>query len=195
LLSTCGLCKLTKHIRTLIYCLDNGVRHVCDGANQGMYLFPDQMNRVIEETKKMYANFKIEYFNPVFGFEGPQDIDFTDRLHLERIAMGNQDKDPAYYEARKKTTGYKLYEFGLMPSENVKGTKLDRRMQPRCFQFILFNIWLHWYYLSSYSYEEYEKATFLFFKSKIETFTKLLLEYADKKDRSKIYRYIESNGF
>jgi hypothetical protein len=191
LLSTCGLCKLAMHIRTLIYCLYNNIAYVCDGANQGMYLFPDQMSDVIEEIKKMYAHFKINYFNPVFEFEGPQDIDFADRLHFERIPSLKEKHNSSSYEKKKKTTGYKLYELGLMPSENVKGTKLDRKMQPRCFQFILFNIWLHWYYLSSHNYKEYEETTLKFFKAKIATFRELISEYLEKKEKSKLYKLIE----
>jgi len=191
LLSTCGLCKLAMHVRTIVYCIDNGIHHVCDGANQGMHLFPDQMDSVIRETREMYARFGIEYSNPVFDFEGPQDIDFADRLHFERIPGLGAEKDPDYLEKKEKTTGYKLYKLGIMPSENVKGTPQDRRMQPRCFQFILFNIWLHWYYLADHSYEEYEKDTLRFFKEKIGTFAGLLDEYARLGRKSRFSRNIE----
>lgn len=191
LLSTCGICKLSMHVRTLIYCLQNNISSVSDGANQGMLFFPDQMNSVIEETKKMYAKFGINYFNPVFKFEGPQDIEFADRLHFERIPLLKEEKDQAYYEKKKQTTSYKLYELGLMPSEHVKGSSLDRSMQPRCFQFILFNIWLHWYYFAGHTYEEYEKETLKFFTSKIETFTRLTEEYLQKKEKSKLFKLIE----
>lgn len=191
LLSTCGLCKLAMHVRTIVYCFDQGISHVCDGANQGMYLFPDQMDSVIRETRDMYAHFGIDYFNPVFEFEGPQDIDFADRLHFERISWLREEKDPDYLEKKKKTTGYRLYELGIMPSENVKGTSLDRRMQPRCFQFILFNIWLHWYYLADHNYEKYEKDTLRFFKEKIGVFTVLLDEYARLGKKSRLSRNIE----
>lgn len=191
LLSTCGLCKLAMHIRTVVFCMENGIGTVCDGANQGMYLFPDQMNSVINATKIMYARFGIVYSNPVFEFEGPQDIDFADKLHFDRIPALNEVKDASYYERKKKTTGFRLYELGLMPSENVKGTELDRKMQPRCFQFLLFNIWLHWYYLADHSYEEYEAATLRFFKEKLSVFTKLLEEYSQKKEKSRLHRFIE----
>lgn len=191
LLSTCGLCKLSMHIRTLIHCLQNDIPYICDGANQGMLFFPDQMNSVIEETRKMYAHFGINYFTPVFKFEGPQDIEFADRLHFERIPLLKEEKEDSYLEKKKLTTGYMLYELGLMPSENVKGTHLDRGMQPRCFQFILFNIWLHWYYLADHSYQEYEQETLSFFKSKIAAFTKLIEEYSQKKEKSRLFKLIE----
>ena len=56
-----------------------------------MYLEPAQMENVIRELKKMYAQFNIEYANPVFNFEGPQDTGFADRLHLERIFSDQKD--------------------------------------------------------------------------------------------------------
>ncbi|MDD5281762.1 MAG: hypothetical protein PHC37_02375 [Candidatus Omnitrophica bacterium] len=192
LLSTCGLCKLTMHIRTIIYCLRNNITYACDGANQGMYFFPDQMDGVINETKKMYLNFGINYFNPVFEFEGPQDIDFSDRLHLERLPVFQSEENNLHAAGwKEKTTGYKLYSLGLMPSENVKGSKLDRQMQPRCFQFILFNIWLHWYYLNSHTYEEYKELSLIFFKDKIATFTKLIAEYLEKGKKGRLSNLLE----
>lgn len=190
LLSTCGLCKLAMHIRTVIFCLNNQIGNVCDGANQGMHLFPAQMTSIIKETKMMYANFGISYTNPVFDFEGPQDTEFVDRLHLEKI-VPNQEKKASYVAKKKRTTGYKLYELGLMPSENVKGTELDRKMQPRCFQFILFNIFVLWYYLHNHTYEEYEKATLRFYKEKIEFFTKLVDEYVKTAKKSRLFKLIE----
>lgn len=139
----------------------------------------------------MYAVFGINYFTPVFKFEGPQDIGFADRLHFEKISFLKENKDPLYYEKKERTTGYRLYELGLMPTENVKGTKLDRQMQPRCFQFILFNIWLHWYYLAYNDYQKYEEETLKFFKTKIATFTKLICDYLQKKENSALHRLIE----
>ncbi len=191
LLSTCGLCKLAMHIRTIVFCLENKISNVCDGANKGMRLFPAQMKRVIEETKKMYAQFGINYMNPVFDFEGPQGLEFTDRLCLERVLPSQEeegkDSDP---DGKKLTAGCKLFELGLMPSENVKGTKLDRKMQPRCFQFILFNIFILWYYMHKRTYEQYEQATFKFYKQKIDFFTKLLEEYVNKGKKSKISKLV-----
>jgi len=140
LLSTCGLCKLAMHIRTIVFCLENKISNVCDGANKGMRLFPAQMKRVIEETKKMYAKFGINYMNPVFDFQEPENLDFIDRLQLERVLpVQKEEEEDSTPDPKKMTVGCKLFDLGLMPSENVKGTKLDKKMQARCFQFILFN--------------------------------------------------------
>lgn len=191
LLSTCGLCKLAMHVRAAVYCLDNGIKRVSDGANKGMDLFPDQQPGVIGMLREMYAGLGIEYSNPVFDFEGPQDIGFSDRFHLERLPgldpAGAGDPD----ETKRRTTGYRLFELGLMPSDNVKGSKLDRGMQPRCFQFILFNIWLHWYYLPYADKERYVKEGDAFFREKIDRFSALLAGYRAEGARSELAGYVE----
>ena len=192
LLSTCGLCKLAMHIRTIAFCLKEGITNVCDGANKGMNLFPAQMASVIGEVKSMYTDFGINYTNPVFDLEGPQDLEFTDRLRLERLFPEEDKKDEERSEQKRKTAGYRLFELGLMPSENVKGTELDRKMQPRCFQFILFNIFILWYYLQSHTYEQYERATFEFYKGKIKTFKDLLRDYVEKGEKSKFFKLVET---
>ncbi len=79
-----------------------------------------------------------------------------------------------------------------MPSKNVKGTELDRKMQPRCFQFILFNNFVLWYYLYNHSYDEYRKATLKFYREKISTFTKLIDEYVKKGKKSRLYKLVEN---
>ncbi len=191
LLTICGLCKLAMHVRTVIFCLENGIPNVCDGANQGMHLFPAQMASVIKEYGDMYTRYGITYSNPVFKYEGPQDLDFTDRLRLERVL--SRDKEPAGATATRtaNTTGRKLYELGLMPSENVKGTELDRKMQPRCFQFILFNVFVHWLYLADHTYDEYQDATVRFYKDKIAAMVAHLDDYVNNGEKSRVAKMIE----
>lgn len=190
LLSTCGLCKLAMHVRAAVYCLDNGIKNLADGANKGMNLFPDQQPGMISMLKEMHSALGINYENPVFDFEGPQDIDFADRFHLERLPGLAAEKDDKFMENKKRTTGYRLFELGMMPSDNVKGTELDRKMQPRCFQFILFNIWLHWYYLPFSGYEKYVAETDVFFGEKIKRFSGMLREYREKGGDGELAGYL-----
>jgi len=191
LLSTCGLCKLAMHLRAAVYCLDNGIKRVSDGANKGMDLFPDQQPGVLGMLREMYASVGIEYSNPVFDFESPPDIEFGDRFHLERLPGLSAKRDAAFLEQKKQTTGHKLFELGLMPSDNVKGTKLDRAMQARCFQFILFNIWLHWYYLPFSDKERYVRESDAFFGEKIVRFSRLLGEYRERGAASRLASWVE----
>ena len=180
MLSTCGLCKLAMHIKTIDYCLKNKVYNVCDGANKGMYLFPAQMKDVILEVKNMYSKFGINYTNPVFHFDGHQDAEFADLLHMERI-FPNTNALPDIFNAEKgekNTAGRKLCSMGIMHSNNVKGTELDRKIQARCFQFILFNIFVKWYYLHNNSYDKYQQETVNFYKDKISNLTSVVEDYA-----------------
>jgi len=189
LLSICGLCKLAMHIAAIVFCIEHKIGHVCDGANQGMSLFPAQMRDVIKEIKHMYADFHIDYSNPVYDFDSPPDAGFLDRLHFDRVLSNTQDAVPGE-EAVGKTTGCQLYALGLMPSEIVKGTALDRKMQARCFQFILFNIFVQWYYLYDHSYDEYVKATCRFYKEKIVHLTDIIKEYEQAGSQSKLYKLL-----
>ena len=190
LLSICGLCKLAMHIRTLIFCIDNDIGNVSDGANQGMYLFPEQTETIIEELKKLYDKFGITYNNPVFNYAPPENIGFADRFHLESILKETDPQKPSM-KIKAKTTGCTLHKMGLMPAENVKGTELDRKMQPRCFQFILFNIFIKWYYLHDHSYEEYVQANVKLYRDKISHLTGALEDYMQKKGNNRFANLIE----
>ena len=67
------------------------------------------------------------------------------------------------------TSGNILCKKGFFSQENVKGTKLDHKMQARCFQLILFNIFVHWYFIPLYGPQKYEKMCVDFYKDKIKT--------------------------
>jgi predicted subunit of tRNA(5-methylaminomethyl-2-thiouridylate) methyltransferase len=189
-LSTCGLCKLSMHVRTVEYCLENGIRHVSDGANSGMTMFPDQMESVIEKLQAMYREFGITYSNPVFDYEPPEEKGFIDQSYVQMLSQpvkteSDFDKrdrapkdgnscSPKSEETKKVTSGEILYRMKLAPAPNVKGTPYDRARQPRCFQFILFNVFANKYFLNASSYDDYQASTLTFFSEKIDTCTRLL---------------------
>lgn len=190
-LSTCGLCKLSMHVRTIIYCKENDIKFVADGANQAMSMFPAQMGGVIDELKKMYEHFGLVYFNPVFEMDGPADKGFIEKSNLQLL------NDPTVPEVEKRnievespkteTPGDKLFKLGLAPNPNVKGSKYDRKRQPRCFQFIIFNIFAIKYYLQKHTYEEYRDKTVDFYKSKISG----MIDLIERKDEKKIKELFE----
>ncbi|MCD6221250.1 hypothetical protein J7K25_03730 [bacterium] len=188
LLTTCGLCKLAMHIRTVLYCLNNGVKYVCDGANKysGGGYFPAQMPEVIEEIKKFYARYGITYIVPVFELKQPQDIDWISKLGLKGVI----DSPSLKKEEAELTTGRILYRMGFFPLENVKGTKIDRAMQARCFQLILFNIFLYWYYLPKYGHKKYSENVLNFYTEKVKYFDTLIQEYIEKGKNSKLYQLV-----
>ena len=178
LLSTCGLCKLAMHVRTIVYCLDNDIGHASDGANKGMDLFPAQMENVLAEIRGLYKEFGITYTNPVFNYEPPEEGEFLEKQNLA-LVKPDFESDPGAEKPvdKSKTTGYRLQKMRLAPAENVKGTAYDRQRQPRCFQFILFNVFAKKYYLASHSMDEYREDTLTFYKSKIESCRRLLTGY------------------
>lgn len=178
-LSTCGLCKLSMHVRTIKYCIDNEVYFVADGANQAMTMEPAQMKPVIDEMKRMYAHFGITYFNPVFDMDGPEDKEFINTSNAKLLAR-ESDYSVASFE-NEKTPGFKLYKMGLAPSPNVKGSDYDKKRQPRCFQFIIFNIFALKYFMANKTYEEYTELTTKFYSDKIKSMIKLVENRNDKK--------------
>jgi predicted subunit of tRNA(5-methylaminomethyl-2-thiouridylate) methyltransferase len=180
-LSTCGLCKLSMHIQTISYCNEQKISYVADGANQGMDMFPAQMKPVIDQMKALYLKFGVEYSNPVFDYEFPDDGSFLSMENsnmLTSIPTANKSK-----ESQKITAGRILYEKGLAPLPNVKGSDYDKKRQPRCFQFILFKTFANKFFLADSTYEEYVDKTVNFFEDKIKAAEKLL-----KNDKKKVIK-------
>lgn len=180
-LSTCGLCKLSMHVRTVIYCQDNNIKNVADGANQAMTMFPSQMKEVITDLKRMYEHFNINYFNPVFEMEASGMGDFIELQNLQFLNEASSDNTISEDEFKGETPGTKLFDMGLAPSKNVKGTKYDKARQPRCFQFIPFNIFAKKYFMANKTYEEYRDGTVKFYQSKINT----MIDFIQNKDKNK----------
>jgi hypothetical protein len=65
-LLNCGVCKLTMAWRTVIYCLDNGIKYVSDGSGQEMLSDPSQNVLIVKEMRELYQEYGIQYFTPVF---------------------------------------------------------------------------------------------------------------------------------
>ena len=173
LLSTCGLCKLAMHARTVQYCLDNGVKNVCDGASRGMSLFPDQMRCVMAEFRRMYAHFGLQYANPVYAMAPPREKGYVHPANLELIpALVSRQTAPG-----GETPGQKLYKLGLAPEPDVKGSPYDRERQARCFQLILFNFFALGYFNAPDNHDSYCRKTREFFKDKVAHATRLIAEH------------------
>jgi hypothetical protein len=68
------------------------------------------------------------------------------------------------------TTGTIAYQNKILPQENIKGTSYDRKIQFRCFQQTIFNIFVHGYFIPKYGYSKYKKTCLQFYKEKIENF-------------------------
>lgn len=178
-LSTCGLCKLSMHIQAIDYCNTHDIKYVADGANQGMNMFPAQMKPVVDQMKDLYKKFGIIYSNPVFEYESPDEGSFISMENANMLkSLPKQDIEK---EMQKKTAGKILYEKGLAPLPNVKGSVYDRKRQPRCFQFILFKMFANKYFLANKTYDEYVGETVDFFADKVKVAEAILTSEKGKK--------------
>ena len=198
MLSTCGLCKLAMHMRTVKYCVDNGIEHVADGANQAMSMFPAQMAPVIERMQEMYSHFGLTYGNPVFELEGHDEKGYIDDANSQFLGMGlgrnpadgtlpAWEPPPTTREPTRNTAGERLFQIGLAPMPDVKGSKYDQKRQPRCFQFILFNMFAIKYFTAEKSYEEYRDGTVRFFDDKIQRATDVLELHFEKGKYARLF--------
>lgn len=188
LLSTCGFCKLAMHARTIIYCLENQVKHVCDGSNKGMDIYPAQMKTVIEMITRLYETFGISFTTPVFDFTPPEEKSFIREENQDLIQYNGfspnkeeSDSDPGI------TTETKLFELGITPQPRVKGSKFDKQRQGRCFQLILFRIFAIKSFLASHTMDDYIKRTVALFDDKIRLVHDIIREYIDTGKYKKLF--------
>lgn len=175
MLSTCGFSSLSWHVRTIVYCLDHGITHVADGLTRELMHFPGHMDGVVEAVGGLYHAFGIEYRNPIRDWDVPEDQRFLQRLVVDPHGFVPSEAQAA--ESPRRTPGQYLYERGLMPHPDVKGSALDRSMQHACYPFMLFNIFAFWYYLSRHTYEDYEARMVGLIRRKIKDVTGLLEDY------------------
>ena len=68
-LINCGMCKLAMDWRTLIYCVDNGIKYVSIGSGKEMVFDASQKVEIVKEVRDMYASFGIQYFTPSYDSE------------------------------------------------------------------------------------------------------------------------------
>lgn len=170
ILSNCIYCGLIHHIGALIYCLDNSITDVADGATREWLFFPTHMDKVILEFRKMYANFSIKYYTPVYDFELVSPFRLTDKISSIKTFPKKVDSSNIH----KNTTGNYLFKLGIIPMPNIKGTDLDHQMQPRCFQFILHHLYLYWYFMLLHDYSRFESITLKFLREKMDYHSKLI---------------------
>jgi hypothetical protein len=186
LLTTCGLCKLAMHLRTLAYCVENDVGTVWDGANKHMTIFPMQMAPVLDRLRQLYASAGIRYENPVFDYDDDQGIDFGSFLWGLSPERGQVTEG-----SQARTTGRELYERGLLPQPDVKGTAYDKTIQGRCYQFALFNLWARWYALERYDMDEYRRRSERYYGVKLDRCQAMVDEFLANPSRSCLGRLVE----
>jgi len=65
----CGTCRFAMHLRTIVYCIENGIRYVSDGSNQFYQMAnPSEMPSILALIRELYASHGIQYMiNPVYN--------------------------------------------------------------------------------------------------------------------------------
>ncbi|MDD3089029.1 MAG: hypothetical protein PHT95_03700 [Candidatus Omnitrophica bacterium] len=64
----CCSCQLTMRAASIIYCARNGIKYCADGATRMEYYHSSHKIKVINQVKDLFAEYGIEYFNPVYDF-------------------------------------------------------------------------------------------------------------------------------
>jgi hypothetical protein len=164
-MATPSFSSISWHIRTMAYCLDNDIKHVVDGLTNELVQLPGHMSGVIEVFRGTYQKFNINYQNPVRDWEIPEDQQFLDRIIVDQhgFFFPSEEKDKP-----ERTTGQYLFDEGIFPHPNIKGSKYDQQMQHDCYQFVLYNILAFWFYLNFMSYEKFMQKVSHFVAAKIE---------------------------
>ena len=165
LLSTPGFSSLSWHLRTIAYCQAHGIHKVYDGMTQELVHLPGHMPRVRAHFAKLYVAKGIEFSSPVMNWEVPPDQRFVDRLIVDRHGFAAS----AELQKPTRTTGAWLYENGVFPSANVKGSMFDHRMQHDCYPFVVFNMLAFWLYGAFQAPESFAVKEADFFAAKVET--------------------------
>ena len=180
-LAVCGLCKLSMHIRTIIYCIDNSIHNVFDGANKytANSLAIDQIKEFINVINNLYNVFGISYEAPVYDMKANPEITWQIKFGIEKIK-----------DFEERTTGKILKDFNFFKDNNIKGTKQDKQMQARCFQQFLQNIALKYYYVNEKGEQKFRNRIKEFFAEKADKMIKYLHEYIEKKENSRLYKYL-----
>lgn len=168
-LATPGLSSLSWHTRTILYCQEKNIQVVYDGMTKELLHLPGHMPEIRELFKELYNKFGIDFSSMVIDWDIPEDQRFIDRLIVDRhgFTLGPKPKT--------RTTGEWLFEQGLLPNKNVKGSEFDRLMQHDCYPFIVYNMLVFWLFEPTIGYEKFKSGLALFMAAKISQAKVLIL--------------------
>jgi|SRR3989338_2403318 len=69
----CLKCKFSMHARSIIYCLENGLKYWADGAIEAQNDRPEMMPGVLKLLEGLYAQYGIELSSPVYYYGSRDD--------------------------------------------------------------------------------------------------------------------------
>jgi hypothetical protein len=175
MLFTPGFSSLCWHLHTIVYAKQHGITRVVDGLTKELMHFPGHMDAVVKQFQFLYAAFGIEYTSPVRNWTVPRDQQYLDRLVVDRHGFILNDRGTKILQ--KTTTGQYLYQLGIFPHQNVKGSKFDQLMQHDCYPFVLYNILFFWVLLPMRGIDYLEFKTECFMSNLCLKYQKLLTDF------------------
>lgn len=165
LLSTPGFSSLSWHLSALKYCLDHGIQAVRDGMTKELMHLPGHMPGVRQLLSDFYGRFDISFGSPVIEWDVPPDQRFLDRLIVDRHGFANSPN----LQSSAATTGAWLYDRGLAPNPNVKGSLFDRLEQHDCYPYIVYNMFVFWLYAPLFGMKSFEEGVIKLMQEKLMT--------------------------
>jgi hypothetical protein len=174
--SFCLHCRLGMHVRTIMYCLDEGIADVFDGSNVTMAIWVDQTRDGLKLVDELYGEFGVRIQHPVFQYAGDDLFDllkFMDEDELRDIV--------------KKSTSHELYAMGILPEKDHKSDFLaSYRAQPVCLGVVMSLMHSLGYSIPLRGYRKYQEAALAWYRDKTALFRELLKEYQGDRQHSEL---------
>jgi hypothetical protein len=184
-LQNCGHCALANHIGTLGYCLRHGIDNLADGITYDWPFFPGHMDKVIAELKIFHRKFGITYHTPVLHFDVEEPPHYIEKI--------SPDFHKANTGAAANTTGKLLFKLGLSETTNYKGSETDRRVQARCYQFAVPNMFIYWVFRGVERWDDYEKIVHAYFSELLDDSKILIEEYLNGETEPSLFSYLDED--
>ncbi|MBM4387695.1 MAG: hypothetical protein FJ088_08145, partial [Deltaproteobacteria bacterium] len=166
-------------------CLKNGISDSADGITRDWPFFPAHMDRVIDRFRVLYGHFGIKYHTPVLHFDIDKPMTYIDKIKGGAGAVPDETAN---------TTGRLLHRLGLSDRDNYKGTELDKKVQARCFQFVLPNIYIYWIFRGNERWDQYESAVLDYFGKRIEDSKILIERFFEKGEKRELFAFLDEPG-
>lgn len=180
-LLTPGFSSLSWHLAALRYSSlirlqgQENIVSIYDGMTRELTHLPGHMPVVREQIESLYRLCGFSLSSPVIDFPVPPDQKFIDRLVVDRHGFAlRADIIPG-----ERTTGKYLYERGILPHPNVKGSLFDVQMQHDCYPFIVYNMMIFWLLMPARSWASIESDIARIMSKRISEAEVLINDWAD----------------
>ncbi len=148
----CANCKLSMHIRALVYCIENNVKTLYCGANVMMSFNPEQNYKGINILKEFYRSYGIEYDAPVFWYEN------VDIMLMHRFKEFTEDKVINGNILRGRSTSDEAIARGVGKGDMKLDVKNQYSSQPLCTQSTYSTYFLLYFYLPLFGFDRLENV-------------------------------------